>query len=129
MFFFFSSRRRHTRWPRDWSSDVCSSDLSANLASIQSQIPPDLAAKYASLTSLKGSLTFAGVGGIPSTPANKDLNNIQPRIGFAYQVREKLVMRGGVGLYYSNPDNGYLQSAGFATSTDLVNSFDRRRTF
>src|SRR5690625_6836939 len=27
--FFFSSRRRHTRWPRDWSSDVCSSDLKA----------------------------------------------------------------------------------------------------
>src|SRR5439155_10233989 len=24
---FFSSRRRHTWWPRDWSSDVCSSDL------------------------------------------------------------------------------------------------------
>src|SRR6266508_6067981 len=29
-FFFFSSRRRHTRWPRDWSSDVCSSDLMAD---------------------------------------------------------------------------------------------------
>src|SRR5690625_7803700 len=27
LLFFFSSRRRHTRWPRDWSSDVCSSDL------------------------------------------------------------------------------------------------------
>src|SRR5207253_6795869 len=27
----FSSRRRHTRWPRDWSSDVCSSDLSRAL--------------------------------------------------------------------------------------------------
>src|SRR5258707_6308960 len=27
MFFFFSSRRRHTRYWRDWSSDVCSSDL------------------------------------------------------------------------------------------------------
>src|SRR5437660_4663611 len=27
MKFFFSCRRRHTRWPRDWSSDVCSSDL------------------------------------------------------------------------------------------------------
>src|SRR5437868_15338715 len=26
-FFFFSSRRRHTRSKRDWSSDVCSSDL------------------------------------------------------------------------------------------------------
>src|SRR2546421_584994 len=28
LFFFFSSRRRHTRSDRDWSSDVCSSDLS-----------------------------------------------------------------------------------------------------
>src|SRR5206468_9566099 len=28
-FFFFSSRRRHTRSDRDWSSDVCSSDLPA----------------------------------------------------------------------------------------------------
>src|SRR6266511_5196677 len=32
-FFFFSSRRRHTRFSRDWSSDVCSSDL-ANLAPV-----------------------------------------------------------------------------------------------
>src|SRR5207253_7332952 len=30
-YFFLSSRRRHTRWPRDWSSDVCSSDLLAAL--------------------------------------------------------------------------------------------------
>src|SRR5690348_13514878 len=29
MYFFFSSRRRHTRWTGDWSSDVCSSDLEA----------------------------------------------------------------------------------------------------
>src|SRR5690606_40903232 len=28
--FFFSSRRRHTRFSRDWSSDVCSSDLNDN---------------------------------------------------------------------------------------------------
>src|SRR5690606_40339451 len=28
LLFFFSSRRRHTRFSRDWSSDVCSSDLS-----------------------------------------------------------------------------------------------------
>src|SRR5437660_3968422 len=36
-FFFFSSRRRHTRWPRDWSSDVCSSDL--DFATLSSQVP------------------------------------------------------------------------------------------
>src|SRR5439155_6201531 len=34
MLFFFSSRRRHTRWPRDWSSDVCSSDLPGVSASL-----------------------------------------------------------------------------------------------
>src|SRR2546422_5134776 len=31
LFFFFSSRRRHTRCSRDWSSDVCSSDLGVDL--------------------------------------------------------------------------------------------------
>src|SRR6266511_5699102 len=31
-FFFFSSRRRHTRFSRDWSSDVCSSDLMCGVA-------------------------------------------------------------------------------------------------
>src|SRR5699024_12012214 len=31
IFFFFSSRRRHTRSKRDWSSDVCSSDLLVGL--------------------------------------------------------------------------------------------------
>src|SRR5699024_12103790 len=31
-FFFFSSRRRHTRSKRDWSSDVCSSDLEIGAA-------------------------------------------------------------------------------------------------
>src|SRR5439155_17111673 len=36
--FFFSSRRRHTIWPRDWSSDVCSSDLCSSLVK---RIGPD----------------------------------------------------------------------------------------
>src|SRR5699024_11470649 len=33
LYFFFSSRRRHTRSKRDWSSDVCSSDLFYNAQS------------------------------------------------------------------------------------------------
>src|SRR2546430_14395314 len=33
-FFFFSSRRRHTRFDCDWSSDVCSSDLATNNPSL-----------------------------------------------------------------------------------------------
>src|SRR5207344_1741839 len=36
-FFFFSSRRRHTSCGRDWSSDVCSSDLLRRLAAFQAR--------------------------------------------------------------------------------------------
>src|SRR6266550_9015295 len=35
IFFFFSSRRRHTRCSRDWSSDVCSSDLADRPAELR----------------------------------------------------------------------------------------------
>src|SRR2546430_4382985 len=37
VFFFFSSRRRHTRFDCDWSSDVCSSDLMTTLDNIFKQ--------------------------------------------------------------------------------------------
>src|SRR5690606_40064236 len=35
--FLFSSRRRHTRFSRDWSSDVCSSDLAGELSTLLRQ--------------------------------------------------------------------------------------------
>src|SRR5690348_17453765 len=41
IFFFFSSRRRHTRWTGDWSSDVCSSDLLSPPTAIRTRtVPP-----------------------------------------------------------------------------------------
>src|SRR6267143_3395998 len=46
IFFFFSSRRRHTRWNCDWSSDVCSSDL---------PVPGDTATSAFSTRSLENS--------------------------------------------------------------------------
>src|SRR6266480_7222587 len=39
MFFFFSSRRRHTRLTCDWSSDVCSSDLADQRAGDGDALP------------------------------------------------------------------------------------------
>src|SRR3712207_5124853 len=44
-FFFFSSRRRHTRYWRDWSSDVCSSDLDADVvpSRMSGSLPPGMA--------------------------------------------------------------------------------------
>src|SRR5207253_8273660 len=41
---FFSSRRRHTRWPRNWSSDVCSSDLTGNRGQRSAQVVEHLPA-------------------------------------------------------------------------------------
>src|SRR5437870_4644026 len=55
LFFFFSSRRRHTRWPRDWSSDVCSSDL-------QVQQATDLAKELSDPNSKKPLIIYAGLG-------------------------------------------------------------------
>src|SRR3712207_7516470 len=45
-FFFFSSRRRHTRYWRDWSSDVCSSDL-GTFYTIESLAPAFRAVSHA----------------------------------------------------------------------------------
>src|SRR5215510_5654482 len=69
-FFFFSSRRRHTRWPRDWSSDVCSSDLLCLLATVAALAltaptradDPVPLKKGEKIVFLGDSITQAGVG-------------------------------------------------------------------
>ena len=81
-----------------------------------------------SLPTVTGGLLFAGVNGQPRNAANTYKRAIQPRIGFAYQVTSKLVMRGGFGLFYMNPTNNYLQTIGFNTSTPVVPSLDGNRT-
>src|SRR5204862_753549 len=60
LFFFFSSRRRHTRSLRDWSSDVCSSDL-AETEFAHSQPYPDY---IANSVSAHGEGRGENVGGI-----------------------------------------------------------------
>src|SRR5215813_10696610 len=46
VFFFFSSRRRHTRCGRDWSSDVCSSDLIGRRHRVKTLIDATFATPY-----------------------------------------------------------------------------------
>src|SRR6266852_7701203 len=53
-FFFFSSRRRHTRCYRDWSSDVCSSDLLDGTGGLMANASPPL------LEALDVSYTYSG---------------------------------------------------------------------
>ncbi|MGH9802002.1 MAG: TonB-dependent receptor domain-containing protein, partial [Blastocatellia bacterium] len=84
--------------------------------------------QFATLTQLKGGLNFAGVNGVSTIASDTDRNNFQPRIGVAYLLKEKLVVRGGWGLYFVNPSNDYLQFNGFSVTTDITNSLDGGRT-
>src|SRR5256885_9030307 len=61
-FFFFSSRRRHTRLQGDWSSDVCSSDLSpATRTSTWKTSPPFGATRVPDPLQYEGCSVFVGV--------------------------------------------------------------------
>lgn len=48
-----------------------------------------------------GRIVQAGQDGVPRATVDTDLNNFGPRVGFAYQVDDKTVVRGGWGLFYS----------------------------
>ena len=66
---------------------------------------------------------------IYNTSGNRDLYNpnlddLAPRIGFAYSVMPKLVLRGGFGLYYSNNWYGAGPSPGYSQQTDWTPSLD-----
>jgi hypothetical protein len=77
---------------------------------------------------LTGGLRFAGVGSNPANSGELYKNTWQPRIGAAYQLTDRLVLRGGFGRYYMNPSNNNLRSLGFETNTPIVTSLDDGRT-
>src|SRR6266513_5457910 len=55
-YFFFSSRRRHTRSKRDWSSDVCSSDLAQARAAIDRGAPVKIEAEIKNIDRTAGAM-------------------------------------------------------------------------
>ena len=76
------------------------------------------------LTKASGVLRFAGLDGNPRTQSNPDRNNFAPRIGLAWQLEKKTVVRAGWGLFFS-PGSGGIGSgasdlgAGFLASTPV----------
>jgi len=84
--------------------------------------------QFPTLPAIKGALLFSGVNGADRRAGNLDWTAIQPRIGFAYQLTSKMVWRGGFGKYYLNPNNDYIQSAGFSVTTPVTGSLDSGRT-
>ncbi|MGH9338120.1 MAG: hypothetical protein ACRD1R_00660, partial [Acidobacteriota bacterium] len=82
--------------------------------------------------SLPGGATFAGIDGAPERMWRGDRNNIMPRVGGAYRIKEKTVLRGGYGIFYDT-STGVQQTAGFqfgfSESTPLIASLDDGLTF
>ncbi len=74
-----------------------------------------------------GGIGFAGQGGQSRSPFNSDLNNFQPRIGAAYQINSKTVLRGGWAIFYLAPTDSGLTS-GFSQNTPYVATQDSGRT-
>ncbi|MFB3828296.1 MAG: TonB-dependent receptor domain-containing protein [Bryobacteraceae bacterium] len=70
-----------------------------------------------------GVVTFAGRGGVPRSAYDFDANNFGPRVGFAWSVREKTVVRGGAGIIYGSSVNAIVGTAaalGFTTDYRLT---------
>jgi hypothetical protein len=74
-----------------------------------------------------GGIRFVGVNGAPDRPWKLDKNNYQVRLGTAYSLNEKTVLRGGYGKYFLNPTSQG-NNAGFSLSTPVISSTDGGRT-
>lgn len=110
------------------ASSPLGAQVMSNIASLNLNIPSQYQYLYNNLANLKGSMQFVGVNGHSNMPANIDWFGIQPRIGFAYRVKDKLVMRGGYGMFIINPNNDWMQTYGFSNNTPLVDTNDSGRT-
>ena len=71
-----------------------------------------------------GGLTFAGVDGQPNRLWDADRNNFAPRIGLAYQISRKTVLRTGYGIFFDplGADQRDVNQGGFNQPTNIVPS-------
>jgi hypothetical protein len=76
---------------------------------------------------VRGGWRFAGDGGRGFWAP--DTNNIQPRLGAAFQIDDKTVLRGGFGIYSSPFVIAGVRQAGFSQATPIVPTLDNGLTF
>src|SRR5207249_12075898 len=96
-YFFFSSRRRHTRSKRDWSSDVCSSDLegySADRETVVKLLNEALATEIVCVLRYKRHY-FMASGINAESVAAEFLQHANDEQGHADQIAQRIVQLGG----------------------------------
>src|SRR5262245_20532435 len=74
---------------------------------------------------LKGRLLYAGVDGAPTHQSDPSSKKFAPRVGVAYKFSDKVVLRGGYGIFYAPnqyafPDENRMGTRGFTAVTDYV---------
>src|SRR5712692_6592739 len=74
-------------------------------------------------SAILGGKVFAGVNGQPRRTYNTDWQDLQPRLGFAYSVTDKTVMRGGFGIFHKIVSQGNYTD-GFNLRTNYVTTLD-----
>ena len=85
----------------------------------------------ASQFNVRGGLTFPGVNGEPEGLYDTPMTNIMPRLGFAYKLNDKTVVRGGYGLYYGflGQRRGDVFQIGYSASTPMTVSTNNGLSF
>lgn len=83
--------------------------------------------------SVKGGLTYVGVNGQPRTLYDAPNRNFMPRVGFAYSLNPRTVLRGGYGIFFdmlglNSNAQGFTQT-GFSQLTSLVPTLDNGLTY
>src|SRR5215813_3662148 len=78
---------------------------------------------------LKGGLLYAGVDGAPTHQSDPSKKKFAPRVGIAYKFSDKVVLRGGYGIFYAPnqyafPNENRLGTRGFTAVTSYVSSTD-----
>ncbi len=78
-----------------------------------------------------GGLLFAGVGGQPNQLWNADKNNFAPRVGLAYSINPKTVVRTGYGIFFDviGVDKVDVNQGGFNQPTNLIPTLDNGQTY
>ncbi len=107
------------------------------LSSMNDQVSANYAASplaelSASQFVVKGGLLYAGVSGQPHSLYDTPKKNFAPRIGFAYQITNDTVIRGGYGMFYgfTGQQSGTAAiQTGFSRTTSYVPSLDGGLTF
>ncbi|MCU0238498.1 MAG: TonB-dependent receptor, partial [Pyrinomonadaceae bacterium] len=98
----------------DFSSfEPCNTRTGGNLALCDNPLPGFIVpnnAQNTGLANVDSAIAVTRKVESKSTIAKEDLNNFAPRIGLAYAVSDKIVLRGGYGLFYDKPSAAFINT-------------------